>query len=184
MSGVTAHIGAGANLGDRRATLRDAVAALQRSAEISVIAVSPLYETAPVGGPGGQDRFLNAAFCVQTTLAAAALLAVLHQIEADHERTRDVRWGPRTLDLDLLLYGDVVADAEALTLPHPRLHVRRFVLAPLADIAPDARHPLLGRTVARLLSELPDGDPGDVARLEADWADDVIRGGSSAASPT
>lgn len=171
---VEALIGLGANLGDKRATLRGAVAGLTAADGVALAAVSPLYETAPVGGPDGQDTFLNAAARLKVALSGPALLALLHQIEAEHLRIRDVRWGPRTLDLDLLAYGETVSDAPALTLPHPRMHLRRFVLAPLADIAAEWRHPTLGATTAELLAALPPEDVDDVARGDADWAADFL----------
>jgi 2-amino-4-hydroxy-6-hydroxymethyldihydropteridine diphosphokinase len=152
--GTLALIGLGSNLGDRKAQLESAVAALAATPGVALRAVSPMHETAPVGGPGGQGTFLNAAAAVETTLDPEALLATLHAIELRGGRVRTERWGERTLDLDLLLFGDAVIDTPGLRIPHPRMAVRRFVLAPLAQVAPSAVDPLTGRTIAELLANL------------------------------
>jgi len=157
----------GSNLGDRLANLRAGVAGL-RDAGVEVAAVSPVYETAPVGGPDDQGPYLNAALRARTTLAAADLLAVLHRIEAERERRRTVHWGPRTLDLDLLVHGDVVSDADALFVPHPRMHERRFVMVPVCDVAAEMIHPRLGRPMRELLADLP-VEPGDLVAIDTDW---------------
>jgi len=152
---TVAHIALGSNLGDREGTLRRAVALLRRP-DIRVRAVSRFIETQPVG-PAGQGPYINAAAELDTTLAPHALLAVLMDVERQlgRDRSREQRWGPRTCDLDLLLVGQTVLDTPDLTLPHPRLHERRFVLEPLAAIAPHAVHPKLGMTIEQLLRELP-----------------------------
>lgn len=155
-------IGLGSNLGDRRAILDGAVAALSETPGVTLDLVSAYHETAPVGGPSGQGPFLNAAAGLLTTLEPAALHARLREIEGEAGRVRRVRWGERTLDLDLLLYEDIVLDGEDLALPHPRFAVRRFVLAPLSEIAPDALDPMTGRTVSALLANL-DRRPSRVA---------------------
>jgi 2-amino-4-hydroxy-6-hydroxymethyldihydropteridine diphosphokinase len=122
----------GSNLGDRRAHLRQAVDSLP-----DVVAVSPLYETDPVGGPGGQGAYLNLVVRLETAIAPRSLLSICHRIEANAERVREERWGPRTLDIDIIWIDGVQLDDPQLTVPHPRWRDRRFVLAPLRDLAPD-----------------------------------------------
>ena len=119
--------------------------------------VSSFHETEPVGGPPGQGKYLNAAAVLETTLDPLELLQVLQEIEAQFGRVRTVRWGERTLDLDLLLFDDRIIDTPELTIPHPRLRVRRFVLEPLAEIAPEAVDPVTKRTIADLLADLDQG---------------------------
>lgn len=129
---MRAFLALGSNLGDREATLRQAVSALDE-----VVAVSAVYETDPVGGPGVQGPYLNAVVELETERSPRALLAECQRLEAAASRVRLERWGPRTLDVDVLLVGDLVVDEEDLVVPHPRLWERRFVLAPLADLAPE-----------------------------------------------
>ena len=150
---TTAYIALGANLGDRERTLRSAIAALRQLG--SVEAVSSFYETAPVGMVEQPD-FVNAVVAFRTALSAEELMAALLRIEQQHGRDRSVSVpkGPRMLDLDLLSYGDVVMETPSLTLPHPALGERRFVLVPLTEIAPQWRHPVSEKTAATLLSEL------------------------------
>ena len=162
-------IALGSNLGDRLANVRAGVTGL-RDAGVDVTSVSPLYETAPVGGPDDQGAYLNAALTARTTLGAPDLLALLHHIEAERERRRVVHWGPRTLDLDLLTYGDLVSRSDELSVPHPRMHERRFVLVPVCDVGPDVVHPLLNRTMLELLDDLPVED-GDLAESMTNWYD-------------
>jgi 2-amino-4-hydroxy-6-hydroxymethyldihydropteridine diphosphokinase len=129
------YIGIGANLGDREATLRSAVEALAATPGVEVVGVSSIRETDPVGSVTDQPRFLNGAVAVETSLGARELLQLLLRIEADHGRTREgPLGGPRTLDLDLLVHGDERLDEPGLTVPHPRLHERAFVLEPLAEL--------------------------------------------------
>jgi 2-amino-4-hydroxy-6-hydroxymethyldihydropteridine diphosphokinase len=149
-----AYIAFGSNLGDRLAHLDRALTELRRRPGVAVTRVSSVYETAPVGGPAGQGPYLNAVVEVRASLAAAALLHLLLDVESDLGRVREERDGPRTVDLDLLLYDDVVRDDPELTLPHPRLHQRLFVLQPLAEIAPGLIHPVFKRTIADLLGDL------------------------------
>jgi 2-amino-4-hydroxy-6-hydroxymethyldihydropteridine diphosphokinase len=151
---VTAYIAMGSNLGDRRGHVERAMVALRGHSGIQHVRVSSLYETAPVGGPAGQGPYLNAAAEIQTTLSPEELLQLLMQVEADCGRTRTVPDGPRTLDLDLLLYGDLVRPGPDPVVPHPRMHMRGFVLVPLAEIARGAVHPVSKKTVAELLAEL------------------------------
>lgn len=172
---TTAYIALGSNLGDRRATLDQALEALRRRPGIRVGPVSTYHETAPVGGPPGQEAYLNAAAELHTDLPPDELLRVLLHIEQDLGRVRRERFGPRTLDLDLLLYGDHVLTQPGLTLPHPRLHERRFVLAPLVEIAADVRHPVHGQTMRALLEALPRHEGGrELAGLRA-----VVTGSTS-----
>jgi 2-amino-4-hydroxy-6-hydroxymethyldihydropteridine diphosphokinase len=149
---ITAYIALGSNLGDRRDYLERAVAALRQTAGVEVRRLSPVYETRPVGGPPGQGPYLNAVVEVQTTKAAHDLLDVLLGVEQSLGRAREQPAGPRMIDLDLVLYGDLVHADARLTVPHPRLHERAFVLRPLADLAPGLTHPALGRSVADLLA--------------------------------
>jgi 2-amino-4-hydroxy-6-hydroxymethyldihydropteridine diphosphokinase len=142
-----AYVGVGANVGDRAATIDAAVSALP-----AVVAVSKLRETDPVGVVD-QPRFLNGAAALDTTLSARELLDVLLTIERDLGRERRERWGPRTIDLDLLLYGGETIEEPGLTVPHPRLHERRFALQPLLDLDPELAIPGRGR-VADVLAEL------------------------------
>ena len=131
-----AYLGIGSNLGDRRAHLQGAVDELAGVEGLRVVAVSPVYETVPVGGPPQPD-FLNAVVAVDTELTARVLLELAQRIEAAAERVRTVRWGPRTLDVDVLLVGDERIDEPDLEVPHPRMTERAFVVVPLADLAPE-----------------------------------------------
>lgn len=136
MRPARAYIGIGSNLEDPIRQVQRAFQALNGILASSFVARSPLYRTAPVGGPPDQPDFINAVAALDTGLTPAQLLAVLQALEAAQGRVRTVRWGPRVLDLDLLLYDQLTSDDPWLTLPHPRLHERAFVLYPLHDIAP------------------------------------------------
>jgi 3-oxoacyl-[acyl-carrier protein] reductase len=175
---VTAYVALGSNLGDRRQFLDSALAAIGQQPGIRVRAVSAVHETEPVGGPAGQSKYLNAAAELETDLDPRQLLSVLQSVEASLGRVRGERFGPRTIDLDLLFYGDQIVDTADLHLPHPRLHERLFVLEPLCEIAPHFIHPLFKRTVRNLLDEqrrqLPSASGRDLATLRA-----LVTGSSS-----
>lgn len=136
MRPARAYLGLGSNLDDPVRQLRQALATLSRLPAVSLVARSPFYGSAPVGGPPAQPDYLNAVAALDTALTPAQLLSLLQALEQSQGRVRTVRWGPRTLDLDLLLYDQLISHDPALTLPHPRLHERAFVLGPLHDIAP------------------------------------------------
>jgi 2-amino-4-hydroxy-6-hydroxymethyldihydropteridine diphosphokinase len=149
-----AHVALGSNLGDREALLAAARTRLANTLGVRLVAASRLYETEPVGPP--QGRYLNAAVALDTTLGASALLARLLEFERAAGRKRSgLRNTARTLDLDLLLFGHACIDTPELTLPHPRLHERAFVLLPLAEIAPDLLHPRLGLRIDTLAARAP-----------------------------
>jgi 2-amino-4-hydroxy-6-hydroxymethyldihydropteridine diphosphokinase len=152
---VAAYIGLGTNLGDRRSHLMTALRGLGRLGRID--AVSTVYETDPVGPP--QPVYWNAVVRLATTRPPATLLAALHDIEAATGRTRSAAAGPRTMDLDLLLYDELVLATERLTVPHPRLAERRFVLVPLLEIAPDLTDPRDGRALREALVRAADAPP-------------------------
>jgi 2-amino-4-hydroxy-6-hydroxymethyldihydropteridine diphosphokinase len=160
-------IALGSNLGDRAARLRAAVDELSRLPRSRLVARSSWRETPPIGGPGGQGAFLNGAALVDTALDPRTMLAELARIEQQGERVRKIRWDARTLDLDLMLYGDQTWQATDLVVPHPRMHYRRFVLEPAAEIAPWMIHPTSGWTVSRLLQQL-DNNAATIAVAAAD----------------
>lgn len=149
------YIGLGSNLGDRAANLRAALEAMETHPAIWTVRASGFYETPPLGNPD-QPTYLNAAAQIKTTLSPTALLAALHAIEKKLGRVHDSgkHWQPRTIDLDLLLYGDAVIDTPELTVPHPEMHLRSFVLRGLCELDGQARHPILHRTADELLARL------------------------------
>jgi 2-amino-4-hydroxy-6-hydroxymethyldihydropteridine diphosphokinase len=183
-------IGLGSNLGEPRRQLERAIEALGRLPASRLAGASGFLETRPIGGPPGQSPFLNAAAVVETELEPTELLAQLLRIEREAGRMRTVHWGPRELDLDLLLHGDRIVDATDLALPHPRMGHRRFVLGPLAEVAPQAVDPRTGRTVAAMLAILdrrptlvrPDGWPRDEAAALAAGLRERLAGGDDPGS--
>jgi len=150
-------IALGSNLGDRDSQLRRAVAEIARSPRTRLVARSAWHETPPVGGPEGQGAFLNAAALAATSLTPPELHGELRRIETDLGRVRTDRWGPRSLDLDLLLYEEAVLMTPELEIPHPRMAFRRFVLEPASEVAPWMVHAESGWTVQRLLEHLNRG---------------------------
>jgi deoxyguanosine kinase len=153
MTEHTAYIGLGSNLGDREHNLRKALSELDAHPEITVTGSSTFITTPPLGSQDQPD-FLNAVAQIRTSIPASRLLQVLHLIEQDMGRTRDIHWGPRTIDLDLLLYAQIVIDEPGLKVPHPQMHLRSFVLKGLCELAPDVVHPLLDRTMQELCQRL------------------------------
>jgi len=177
-------IGLGSNRGNRRETLDRAAAAIADHPDIELLARSRWHETRPVGGPPGQPAFLNGALLVETSLGPQALLELLHRIEADFGRERAGRWGPRTLDLDLLLVDDLVIDTPELVVPHPRMAWRRFVLEPAAEAARSMRHPSAGWTVEELLDHLNTAVPyvavaGGIGAGKSRLAERLAAGGAA-----
>jgi 2-amino-4-hydroxy-6-hydroxymethyldihydropteridine diphosphokinase len=171
MATANAWIALGGNLGDVRAAFGRAVALLEAEGE-TTIARSALYQTPPLGPP--QADYLNAAMALRTPREADELLQALIRVETQLGRQRSVHWGPRTLDLDLLFFGEhgeQVSTEGPLILPHPEIARRAFVLAPLAEIAPALRHPTLGLTVHELLNRLPETERRAARRLDIGWVD-------------
>ena len=161
------YLGLGGNLGDPLGCFIEARQRLSEHPEIILHASSPLYRTPAVGGPAGQPDYLNAALSLSTELSPQQLLDYCLEIELACGRTRDTHWAARTLDIDLLLFNATVSDKPRLTLPHPRLQDRHFVLLPLVDLAPELRHPRLEKTLSQLLHNLP--EPVGITKLSHHW---------------
>jgi 2-amino-4-hydroxy-6-hydroxymethyldihydropteridine diphosphokinase len=152
--GATVYLSLGSNLGGRKAQLR---AATERIAKLGrVLKVSPFYETEPVDF-AEQPWFLNCVVAIETGISAPELMAAIVRIEKEMGRRRDQKKGPRSIDIDILLFDQAVIESADLTIPHPAMHHRRFVLEPLAEIAPDALHPIFQKTIRQLLRALPEG---------------------------
>jgi len=157
--GELVFVAVGANLGDREATFAAVVRAVEREGDLLLLGASTVYETDPIGPPG-QDAYLNAVLGLKCWLSPLALLRRLQTIEAalgrDPARAQEQRWGPRTVDLDLLFFGERCIDLPELSVPHPRAHERAFVLMPLAELAPSLVHPRLGVTIEQMLRSVLD----------------------------
>ena len=162
-----AFLGFGANLGMPLEQFRTARRALAAQPQIEILAASPLYRTPAVGGPAGQPDYLNGVLQIGTRLPPEQLLEHCRTLEDAAGRCRELHWGPRPLDIDLLLYDELILDTPHLSLPHPRLHQRHFVLLPLVDLAPQQRHPLLRKTARELLEMLPAAE--GICKLEETW---------------
>ena len=149
-----AYIAVGSNMGDSRGHIAKALGQLEKHKDIQVTKVSGLLETLPYGGVE-QDNFVNGMFEIRTLLTPEELLRELHKIEASEGRERKIHWGPRTLDLDIIFYDDLIYSSEDLVIPHVDMENRYFVLKPLSELAPNFRHPITHKTVAQILAELP-----------------------------
>ncbi|HOL17103.1 MAG TPA: 2-amino-4-hydroxy-6-hydroxymethyldihydropteridine diphosphokinase [Bacillota bacterium] len=163
---ATAYIGLGSNLGERLSLLKRSLELLQQQYPLSISMISPLYETEPVGGPL-QGLYLNACAAIKTALSPVLLLRAMQEVEIKLGRVRTKRWGPRTLDLDLLLYDTLIMHTPTLILPHPRMTERLFVLSPLSDIAPDLVIPGTRKTVSEFKAGL---DSAGVKLYKENWA--------------
>ena len=164
------YLGIGSNLGKREENIRGALSILDDTDGITVRKISSCYETEPVGPVTGQDDFYNVAAEIETTLSPGQVLAHINLVEQHLGRLRGERWGPRTIDIDILLWEDMVVDEDELTIPHPEMVRRAFVLTPLAEIAPEVIHPTAQRSIAELASQLD--DEHRVRRLEVKLKDD------------
>ncbi|ELH4419171.1 2-amino-4-hydroxy-6-hydroxymethyldihydropteridine diphosphokinase [Staphylococcus pseudintermedius] len=147
---IDVYLGLGSNMGDREAQLKAAIDLLDAHDKINVVAISPIYETKPVGYTEQPD-FLNLCLHIQTQLSAQDLLTVALETEAELHRVRKVRWGPRTMDIDILLYGDEIIEEDDLTVPHPRMTERAFVMVPLNDIAANVTEPHSGQKIQQIV---------------------------------
>jgi len=151
-----AYLALGSNLGDREALVEKALEALRATDGVTRVGAASFVESDPVGGPAGQGRYLNGVVELETRLSPRELLRACGRIEDSLGRTRLERWGPRTMDIDILLYGDEVVSEPGLEIPHPRMCERWFVLLPLSRVAPSVRHPVTGLTACEMLSALGD----------------------------
>lgn len=151
---VAAYVAVGSNLGDRARMIYSAAARLSQLQGVRLLAISNLIENPAAGGPPDAPAYLNGAIGIETELGSHALLRELLQIEQNLGRTRRVKWEPRSIDLDLLLYGDQIISSQELIIPHPLMHERRFVLQPLAEIASGVVHPVLQMSIGGLLENL------------------------------
>lgn len=149
----TVYLAVGSNMGEKEAYIENGIAELRRFSEIQVEKVSDMIVTKPYGGVS-QDDFVNGALKIRTLFTPHELLDVLHEIEAHADRKRIIHWGPRTLDLDIIFYDDLVSEDDTLVIPHTDMQNRDFVLKPLLELCPNKRHPLLGRTITQLCNEL------------------------------
>ena len=163
-----AFIGFGSNLGDPVSNIEKALRLLANDPDISIERVSSLYRTAPVGVED-QDWFVNGVAHIRTVLDPFDLLNLLLSVEKTLGRERILRWGPRTIDLDILLYGALVLDREELQIPHPRMHERRFVLDPLCEIAPEVMHPVFRKTMLQLFEEIEDDKAVELMEGLKEW---------------
>lgn len=156
MAQVTSYLVIGSNLGNRVSNIKESLRCLKDIRSIQVEKISPIYESFPHGGPKNQPKYLNLTTKIKTTLAPLDLLSELKIIEKRLKRKNTVHWGPRTIDLDILFYSDLVFLNKNLSLPHPLLHKRIFALRPLSDIAPKFTHPLYKKTIKELLNGVRD----------------------------
>ena len=164
---ATAYLGLGSNLGNRLAFLRGGRDSLTSRFDITLLHSSGVYETAAAGGPANSPPYLNAVLQIETPLSPRDLLAACLAVEDEFGRTRPLMWAPRTLDIDLLLYGEILIDEPDLRIPHPCLPERAFVLVPLSEIAPDQVHPVRRQTIRAMVEALPPGS--DLVPIRATW---------------